>query len=121
MLYLFIIKNHAGNTDMLILFFGCGSLNLFNLGDKFSATETAILPSFDCSMAENVSGAKNYQDFLGLRITPPSVPFAITQVHAKSLVIEDQECDVHSVDYQLFFHLMCFKTRWKESYLSQIH
>jgi hypothetical protein len=88
---------------MILLLFGCDNINLFNIGNDFSTTEEEILPMFDCADAQNISGAKNSQKFLALRITPPAVPFKVTEVHMKSLVIEEQDCDVLSIDYQLYF------------------
>ena len=88
---------------MLLFFIGCDNINLFSLGNDITTTEVGVLPVFDCSAAQNISGAKNYQDFLAIRITPPKIPFKITEVHMQSLVIEDQECEVQSVDYQLYF------------------
>jgi hypothetical protein len=87
----------------ILFFFSCDHISLFNRGDKISTTESEILPVFDCSMAQNISGARGYQDFLALRMSPPSVPFKITEVHVKSLVIESQECEIHSMEYQLYF------------------
>ena len=88
---------------MLLFFIGCDNINLFNLGNDISTSEEGVLPEFDCSDAQNISGAKNYQDFLAIRIAPPKIPFKITEVHMQSLVIEDQECEVISVEYQLYF------------------
>ena len=48
---------------MLLFFIGCDNINLFNLGNDLSTTEEAVLPEFDCSDAQNISGAKNQQDF----------------------------------------------------------
>ena len=56
---------------MLLFFIGCDNINLFNLGNDISTSEEGVLPEFDCSDAQNISGAKNYQDFLAIRITPP--------------------------------------------------
>ena len=88
---------------MHLFFMGCDNINFFNLGNEISTTEEGVFTEFDCSDAQNISGAKNYQDFLAIRITPPKLPFKITEVHMQSLVIEDQGCEVLSVDYQLYF------------------
>ena len=65
---------------MLLFFIGCDNINLFSLGNDITTTEVGVLPVFDCSAAQNISGAKNYQDFLAIRITPPKIPFKITDL-----------------------------------------
>ena len=89
-------KEHAS------IFISCDNINLFSLGNDITTTEVGVLPVFDCSAAQNISGAKNYQDFWQFE-SPLQNPFKITEVHMQSLVIEDQDCEVQSVDYQLYF------------------